>query len=84
MRLWRQVSASTACRSSPDLDDYYERNVIGGPGAFVIAAKDYEAFAGAILKKLITEIAADDPRGRNTLNFNDLRSAQLVRFTKGR
>jgi hypothetical protein len=41
----------------PDLDAYYERNVIGGPGAFVIAAKDYEAFAGAILKKLITEIA---------------------------
>jgi Protein of unknown function (DUF1194) len=41
----------------PDLDGYYERNVIGGPGAFVIAAKDYEAFAGAILKKLITEIA---------------------------
>jgi hypothetical protein len=42
----------------PDLDDYYERNVIGGPGAFVIAAKSYEAFADAILKKLITEIAA--------------------------
>jgi Protein of unknown function (DUF1194) len=41
----------------PDLEGYYERNVIGGPGAFVIAAKDYEAFADAILKKLITEIA---------------------------
>jgi hypothetical protein len=41
----------------PDLDDYYERNVIGGPGAFVIAAKTYEAFGDAILKKLITEIA---------------------------
>jgi hypothetical protein len=41
----------------PDLDGYYEHNVIGGPGAFVIAAKDYEAFADAILKKLITEIA---------------------------
>jgi hypothetical protein len=37
--------------------DYYERNVIGGPGAFVIAAKTYEAFGDAILKKLITEIA---------------------------
>ncbi|HXW24641.1 MAG TPA: DUF1194 domain-containing protein [Xanthobacteraceae bacterium] len=41
----------------PDLDEYYEHNVIGGPGAFVIAAKSYEAFADAILKKLITEIA---------------------------
>jgi hypothetical protein len=47
----------------PDLDDYYEHNVIGGPGAFVIAAKTYEAFADAILKKLITEIAGrDGPR----------------------
>jgi hypothetical protein len=42
----------------PTLDQYYESNVIGGPGAFVIGAKDYESFAAAILKKLITEIAA--------------------------
>ena len=46
----------------PDLDGYYERNVIGGPGAFVIAAKDYDSFAGAILKKLITEIAGTEYR----------------------
>jgi len=25
----------------PDLDRYYENNVIGGPGAFVVAAKDF-------------------------------------------
>jgi hypothetical protein len=42
----------------PDLDRYYRDNVIGGPGAFVIAAKDYESFSDAILKKLIAEIAA--------------------------
>jgi hypothetical protein len=41
----------------PDLGRYYQDNVIGGPGAFVIAAKDYESFAEAIRKKLITEIA---------------------------
>jgi hypothetical protein len=46
----------------PDLDHYYYDNVIGGPGAFVIAAKSYEAFADAILKKLITEIASNEPR----------------------
>jgi len=45
----------------PDLDRYYERNVIGGPGAFVIAAKSYETFADAILKKLIAEIANVPP-----------------------
>jgi len=50
----------------PDLDRYYEQNVIGGPGAFVIAAKSYENFADAILKKLIAEIAdvAPDLAGR--------------------
>lgn len=41
----------------PDLDKYYHDNVIGGPGAFVIAVHNYEAFAEAILKKLISEIA---------------------------
>jgi hypothetical protein len=44
----------------PDLDRYYYDNVIGGPGAFVIAARSYETFADAILKKLITEIASRD------------------------
>jgi hypothetical protein len=44
----------------PDLDRYYQNNVIGGPGAFVIAAKDFEQFGEAILKKLITEIAVKE------------------------
>ncbi len=53
----------------PDLDRYYQDNVIGGPGAFVVVARDYETFGEAILKKLITEIAAvggqrTDDRGR--------------------
>ena len=42
----------------PDLERYYRNNVIGGPGAFVIAAESYETFADAILRKLIAEIAA--------------------------
>jgi len=41
----------------PDLDRYYYDNVIGGPGAFMIPAQNYDTFADAILKKLITEIA---------------------------
>ena len=45
----------------PDLDHYYRENVIGGPGAFVIAAKDFETFGEAILKKLIAEIAGRQP-----------------------
>jgi hypothetical protein len=40
------------------LDSYYRLNVIGGPGAFVMAAKDFASFGEAILNKLVAEIAA--------------------------
>jgi hypothetical protein len=42
----------------PGLDFYYRQSVIGGPGAFVIAAENYETFGEAIRRKLILEIAA--------------------------
>lgn len=41
----------------PDLDQYYRKNVIGGPGAFVIVAKTYDQYSDAILHKLVTEIS---------------------------
>ena len=44
----------------PDLDRYYFDNVIGGPGAVMVPAETYEAFADAIIKKLIIEIAANE------------------------
>ena len=44
----------------PYLDQYYRDYVIGGPGAFMIVAKDFETFGDAILKKMIIEIAAND------------------------
>ncbi|HLH97981.1 MAG TPA: DUF1194 domain-containing protein [Xanthobacteraceae bacterium] len=43
----------------PDLDYYYKNNVIGGPGAFMTVAKDFDTFADAILKKMVQEIAAN-------------------------
>jgi len=39
------------------LDDYYERCVIGGPGAFVIAVSDWGEFPAAIRQKFLMEIA---------------------------
>lgn len=39
------------------LDRYYTDNVVGGPGSFVIPAKDFADFKTAILSKLIREIA---------------------------
>jgi hypothetical protein len=44
----------------PYLDQYFRDYVIGGPGAFMIVAKDFESFGDAILKKMIIEIAAND------------------------
>jgi len=42
----------------PNLDQYYQNNVIGGPNAFMIVAETFEAFAEAVIKKLISEISA--------------------------
>src|SRR5262249_50629170 len=42
----------------PALDQFYRDNVIGGPGAFVVAIDDFESFAYAILNKLIREISS--------------------------
>jgi hypothetical protein len=47
-----------------DLDLYYEERVIGGPGAFIVMAEDYTAFAAAILSKLLLEIAGETPPAR--------------------
>jgi hypothetical protein len=43
------------------LEAYYRSNVIGGPGAFVVAARDFQSFADAILRKLVQEIAGAAP-----------------------
>jgi hypothetical protein len=48
----------------PWLDGYYNENVIGGSGGFLVAAEDFQAFAGAILNKLLGEIVGLPPRTR--------------------
>ena len=40
-----------------ELERYYRENVIGGPGAFVLVARDFTEFGKVILNKLIAEIA---------------------------
>jgi hypothetical protein len=40
------------------LKAYYERHVIGGPGAFVVEAQGFESFGQSLIQKLIKEIAA--------------------------
>jgi hypothetical protein len=49
----------------PFLDQYFKDYVIGGPGAFMVAAKSFETFAEAILMKMIVEIAGTPPDRRH-------------------
>ena len=39
------------------LEGYYRRYVIGGPGSFVITARDFHSFADAMERKLALEVA---------------------------
>jgi hypothetical protein len=39
------------------LPEYYRQNVIGGPGAFMLQVENFDTFADAITRKLVSEIA---------------------------
>ena len=51
------VNGLTILNEDLYVDRYYRYNVIGGTGAFVLTAADYDDFADAILEKLVKEIA---------------------------
>lgn len=51
------INGLTILNEDPFLDRYYERSVIIGAGAFVLAAADYDDFARAIVAKLVREIS---------------------------
>ena len=50
------INGLAILNESPKLDHYYAAHVIGGPDAFVVAARDYRDFAEAIRHKLLREI----------------------------
>lgn len=56
--------------SEPWLDAYYNNDVIGGDGAFLLQVQDFQSFATAIQQKLLAEISTRSP-ARN------LRTAQM-------
>jgi hypothetical protein len=45
------------------LDDYYMDEVMGGPGSFLMVAEGFQAFEGAVRRKIIGEIASKPPAG---------------------
>ncbi len=52
------INGLAIVNEEPDLEQYYRSEVVGGPGAFALAARDYEDFSRAILRKLLREIEA--------------------------
>lgn len=51
------INALTILNEWPTLDIYFEKQVVGGEGHFVIPANDYAAYGEAIYRKLLKEIA---------------------------
>ncbi|MGE3904843.1 MAG: DUF1194 domain-containing protein [Reyranellaceae bacterium] len=60
-RITINALAVLAGSGHPDLVGYYEANVIGGQGAFVLPAQDRRDFARALREKMILEVAWDRP-----------------------
>jgi hypothetical protein len=58
------VYAQNHVRPPEGLPEYYRRNVIGGPGSFLLQVEGFASFADAITQKLISEIAAAPPSNR--------------------
>lgn len=56
----REQPAGLSTHTNPagGLKQYFETNVIGGPGAFVFTADGFETFGDAIISKLVKEIAS--------------------------
>lgn len=48
-------------KDAASIEDFYKENVIGGPGAFLVAAKGYEDFARAFRQKFVVEVSGDFP-----------------------
>jgi Protein of unknown function (DUF1194) len=50
-----------ASGNEPGIEDWYRANVVGGPGAFLVVADSYDAFAAAFRQKLMLEITGLAP-----------------------
>jgi Ca-activated chloride channel homolog len=61
------INALAILTEEPWLEGYFRRYVIGGPGSFVIAARDFHSFADAILRKLVQEVASGSSSDRGPL-----------------
>ena len=71
-----QVNGLAILNEDPATERFYRKEVIGGPGSFVIRASDYSDFARAIRLKLIREISGG---AISTLNREHDEMSEFVR-----
>jgi len=55
------INGLTIVSDEPWVSQYYDMNVVGGPGAFLMEVNGYPTFAAAMQQKLISEIVALPP-----------------------
>jgi hypothetical protein len=69
-----QANPGFALHTQPPggLPNYFKENVIGGPGAFLLVVENFETFADAITRKLVTEIVGI-PAGQNSATLERAR-----------
>ena len=63
----------------PGIEDWYRANVVGGPGAFLVVADGYEAFAAAFRQKLTLEISGLAPSRKLAHASRDVQRADRKR-----
>lgn len=68
------INALVILNEMPDLQEYFGERVIGGLGAFVMAANDYPDYPEAIRRKLLREI------GQTPVSRRDGADGQLARL----
>ena len=55
------INGLAILKTEPWLDSYYDQNVVGGPGAFLMQVKDFPSFIAAMQQKLLSEVTAARP-----------------------
>lgn len=77
------INGLAILNEEPDLARYYLAGVVGGPGAFLLTAEDFDDFATAMRRKLFFEIAgapvAQLPAPRAQLLSRDTRNLRRLR-----
>jgi hypothetical protein len=58
------VNGLAILKTEPWLDSYYDQNVVGGDGGFLIQIVDFSSFATAMQQKLLAEVSAARPPSR--------------------